>query len=99
MFKQKKTCNNSKIMPRSRKCQISDETFGGFQLIVDLDFYYNTKEVCEYVREKLIGSLNKLHLGQLSVQAKQKNFHIHDKDIYDLRKGGENDIIYVCAHC
>ena len=86
-------------MPRSRKCQISDETFGGFQLIVDLDFYYDTKEVCEYVREKLIGSLNKLHLGQLSVQAKQKIFHIHDKDIYDLRRQGDNDIIYVCGHC
>ena len=86
-------------MPRSRKCQISDETFGGFQLIVDLDFYYDTKEVCEYVREKLIGCLNKLHLGQLSVQAKQKNFHIHDKDIYDLRRQGDNDIIYVCGHC
>ncbi len=86
-------------MPTSRKCQISDETFGGFQIIVDLDFYYDTKELCKYVKEKLVSSLNKLHLGQLTFRAKEKNFHIHDKDIYDLRRYTENEIIYICAHC
>lgn len=86
-------------MPCPRKCQISDELFGGFQIIVDLDFYYNTKELADYVKDKLIASFNKLHLGQLVVSVKNKNFHIHDKDIYDLRRGKKEDIIWICAHC
>ena len=86
-------------MPTTRMCQISDETFGGFQINVDLDYYYDTSEVANYVREKLIGSLEKLHLGQLVVRAREKNFHIHDYDIYDLRKSKNDKIIYICAHC
>ena len=86
-------------MPCSRTCQISDESFGGFKIIVDLDYYYNTKEIADYVKSKLIASLTKLHLGQLVVSAKNKNFHIHDKDIYDLRKSAQTHTVWICAHC
>ena len=86
-------------MPCVRKCQISDEIFGGFQISVDIDYYYNTDELAKYVADKLIGSLEKLHLGQLTITARNKNFHIHDFDIYDLRKSKEDKIIFICAHC
>ena len=86
-------------MPCTKICQISDELFGGFQIVIDLDFYYNTQEIADYVKEKLIASFKKLHLGQLVVSVNDKKFHIHDKDIYDLRKGKIDEIIWVCAHC
>ena len=86
-------------MPRVRKCQISDEDFGGFQIFVDIDYYYNTREIADYVKNKLCCSLNKLHLGQLSYKVKNKNFHIHDKCIHDIRREKDDAIIYVCGHC
>lgn len=86
-------------MPNTRTCQISDEIFGGFQITVDIDYYYNTKELADYVAERLIASLKNIHLGQLVITANNKNFHIHDYDIYDLRKRKSTDIIYICAHC
>lgn len=86
-------------MPSPRLCQISDELFGGFQISVDIDYYYDTNEIAAYVKNALIGSLSKIHLGSLSHIAKNKHFHIHDKDIYNLRQAGPNVIIYICCHC
>ena len=86
-------------MPCARRCQISDETFGGFHITVDLDYYYDTKEVSNYVQSKLVGALEQLHLGHLVAEARNKKFHIHDYDIYDLRKRKEDAIVYICAHC
>ena len=86
-------------MPTPRKCQISDETFGGFQIFADIDFYYNTQELADYVKEMLIASLTQIHLGQLVNIVKLKNFHVHDKTIYQLRAGKADEVIWVCAHC
>ena len=86
-------------MPTPRVCQISDELFGGFQISVDIDYYYDTDEIATYVKNMLIGSLSKIHLGSLSHTAKNKNFHIHDKTIYNLRQAEQTEIIYICCHC
>lgn len=86
-------------MPTARTCQISDEIFGGFQISVDIDYYYDTNEIANYVKQKLISALSNIHLGQLINTAKDKCFHIHDKDIYDLRRTTSSEIIYVCGHC
>ena len=86
-------------MPNTKKCNISDELFHGFTIDVDLDYYYNTTELCEYVKSKLILSLEQLNLVGLSSIAKGKKFHIHDKDIYKLRSLSKCEIVWICCHC
>ena len=86
-------------MPTPRVCQISDELFGGFQISVDIDYYYDTDEIAAYVKNMLIGSLSNIHLGSLCHTAKNKHFHIHNKTIYNLRQAEQNEIIYICCHC
>ena len=86
-------------MPCIRKCQISDVDFGGFQIFVDIDYYYSTNEISDYVKNKLLASLNQLHLGLLITRLYDKKFHIHDKSIYDIRNEKNDGIIYICGHC
>jgi hypothetical protein len=86
-------------MPNSKTCTISDELFMGFKIIIDLDYYYDTDEICKYVKEKLIASLDKIGLSGLSSTAKKRKFHLHDRDIYKLRGQAKDELIWICSHC
>ena len=87
------------IMPNTKTCNISDELFSGFTINVDLDYYFNTGELCEYVKNRLISSLDQLNLSGLSFIAKEKKFHIHDMDIYKLRSLPLGEKVWICSHC
>jgi hypothetical protein len=52
----------------------------GFRISVDIDYYYDTNEIANYVKQKLISALSNIHLGQFINTAKNKHFHIHNKD-------------------
>jgi hypothetical protein len=86
-------------MPNTKKCNVSDELFSGFTIDVDLDYYYNTDELCKYVQDRLISSLDNVNLTGLASIAKQKKFHIHDKDIYKLRVLKSEEVVWICSHC
>jgi hypothetical protein len=86
-------------MPLPRICKVSDNDFGGFNIIIDLDYYYSIEEISQYIKEKLVNSLKRINLNQLVYKATNKKFHIHDKTMADAIAMGPNDILYVCGHC
>ncbi len=86
-------------MPTPRICQISDEIFGGFEMIIDLDYFYSLDEIAQHVKTTLTNSLQRLHLETLVNQIKNKRFHIHDKNFCQLRNMQNDAILYVCGHC
>jgi len=86
-------------MPTPRICQISDDTFGGFEMIVDIDFFYTSDEIVQHVKNTLISSLERLHLPILVQQAQNKNLHIHDINFCQIHSMENNAILYVCGHC
>ena len=59
----------------------------------DIDYYYDTNEIANYVKQKLISALSSIHLEQIINTAKNKHFHINNKDIYDLRRTISSEII------
>ncbi len=49
-------------MPTPRTCKISDECFGGFTIIIDLDYYHSLEAIAHYVKGVLVSSLRRLNL-------------------------------------
>ena len=86
-------------MPTPRVCQISDEIFGGFEMVIDLDYFYSLDEIAQHVKTTLTNSLQRLHLVTLVNQIKNKQFHIHDKNFCQLRNMQNDAILYICGHC
>jgi len=86
-------------MPTPRICQISDEDFGGFEVIIDIDYFYSLDEISAHIKNTLIVALQRLRLEALTHKAQAKNFHIHDKNFCQLRNMDNNAILYVCGHC
>ena len=86
-------------MPTPRICQISDEIFGGFEVIIDLDYFYSLAEIAQHVKTTLTNSLQRLRLEALVHKIQKKNFHIHDKNFCQLRNMSNDAILYVCGHC
>ena len=86
-------------MPTPRVCQISDDTFGGFEVVIDLDYFYTLDEISAFIKTTLINSLKRVHLEVLVNTAKNKKLHIHDKNFCQLRNMNADDILYVCGHC
>ena len=86
-------------MPTPRICQISDCDFGGFNIVLDLDYYYSLEEISKYVKNSLVRSLGRLSLTCLVEKANAKRLHIHDKKFSEIRSMQSQDILYVCGHC
>ena len=86
-------------MPSPVTCQISDCDFGGFNIVIDIDYYYNLEEISAYVKTKLVSSLERLNLTCLIDKAKNKKLHIHDKKLSEIRNMNNAEILYVCGHC
>jgi len=86
-------------MPTPRTCEISDEFFGGFNIIIDLDYYHSLEDIANYVKNALISSLKRLHLDSLATKAENKKFHIHDKNLLQIHNMPNNTVIWVCGHC
>jgi hypothetical protein len=86
-------------------CQISDEIFGGFKVIIDLSYYDSKKEIIDYIKSLLIKILEKNNFISLREKALNYNFHIHDVDLNDFKNNiPENSpydehTIWICGHC
>ena len=86
-------------MPTPRTCEISDECFGGFTIIIDLDYYHSLEAIAHYVKGVLVSSLSRLNLVSLAAKAENKKFHIHDKNLLQIHNMPDNTVIWVCGHC
>lgn len=80
-------------------CKISDEDFGGYNIAVDVRYYRDINSIAEYVKNMLIHSLKDLNLNNLVSKAQNKQFHIHDKNLYQILQMNGTDTLYVCGHC
>ena len=86
-------------MPLPRICKMSDEDFGGFNIVIDLDYYYSVEEISQYIKDKLVSSLERINLDCLVHKAKNKKFHIHNKTLAEAIMIAPNDTLFVCGHC
>jgi hypothetical protein len=87
---------------------LSDDTFGGFEhfyilpdVVSNNDIKTNDIKISDLVNSiinKLYSVLSHNNLETAINLLQQKNFHIHDYTINDLRNKIENDIVYVCCH-
>ena len=82
-----------------REFQISSDIFGGFTRWVDVMGVNSLDDIVEVVRSALEGVLTDHHLYELRNTLHQRNFHIHDFTIADIRKASSDRIFYVCDHC
>ena len=59
-------------MPTPRVCQISDDTFGGFEVVIDLEYFYTLDVISAFIKTTLINYLKRVHLEVLVNNAKNK---------------------------
>ena len=88
-------------MVNNRVAQISDDVFGGYRTLVDLDELRDADgldEIVSTVRRAIREDLVKLNLDALVRILDGKVLHIHDKTIEEYLLN-ENLTIWVCGHC
>ena len=73
----------------NRKFRISEKTFGGYELNINLDYFDNKEDIIDYfikkLRDKLIECKFNLLQEKLDKLMKIDNyFHIHDYQFGDL---------------
>jgi hypothetical protein len=77
---------------------ISDEIFQGFSLNISLHNFESIKDLCEYIKDKLISNLILLNLDKLIEKAKLLNLHSHEYKFYQDICSSQAEIIYLCCH-
>ncbi len=85
-------------MVNIRKFKISDATFQGFEVDVDLDFYESKLEICKQVRQSLVAFLQSHHFDVLARKAVPLRFHIHDMEFGTILLSEPNVHFWVCSH-
>ena len=86
-------------MNSTRKFILSDETFQGFELNLDLDFYDSTEEICAHMKQNLTGFLENCNLESLLKIAKELHLHIHDIEFGTILISEPHQVFWVCSHC
>lgn len=86
-------------MPNNKKFKISDRTFSGYAVDLDMEYYDSLDKICTAVKNNLIQFLKLHNLEILQNQAKQTNFHIHDYSIEDILISDKERIFWCCSHC
>ena len=86
-------------MPNNKKFKISDRTFSGYAVDLDMEYYDSLDQICTAVKNNLIQFLKLHNLEILENQAKQINFHIHDYSIEDILIADKENIFWCCNHC
>lgn len=82
------------------KCQISDPIWWGYNIIINLDRFYNLEGIIEYVLDNLESTLKSLNLLPQAefLQKVRKDFHIHNMTFEQILTIDSNETIYICRH-
>ena len=86
-------------MPNIKTFKISDRTFSGYTVDLDMEFYYSVEQICNAIKKNLIQFLKLHNLEILQNKAKEINFHIHDYSIEDILIADKEKIFWCCSHC
>ena len=86
-------------MVNIRKFVVSDDTFGGYSQMVDIDEVESLADIIGIVRRGLARGLADLGLTVLSSKVTDANFHIHSISFEDILMSETNETYYVCGHC
>ena len=81
---------------RLQKFQVSDETFWGYQITLDLDIIFNTKDIIEILKEDMINYFKKKNLQFLI--DKINVIHLNVPDINKIKNCEVTEIVYICSH-
>ena len=82
------------------KVQISDPIWWGYNTTINLDNFFSSENIIEYVLDNLIGTLRSLNLLiQVDfLEDVKKDFHIHDLTFEQILTSKEDDTIFICRH-
>ena len=86
-------------MVNNRLFQISDESFSGYSIQIDLDEIDNIKQIIDRIVNSLRNLLKKNKLEILEMRLNKKNFHIHDVTFEKILLSQPNEVFWVCSHC
>ena len=79
-------------------CKLSDKTFQGFEVRLDMDYINTKEEICKQVKSTLVTHLEWFKFEVLANMAKSLNLHIHDKEIENILMIEENEILWIYNH-
>ena len=79
-------------------CKLSDKTFQGFEVRLDMNYINTKEEICLQVKSTLVTHLEWFKFEILAEMAKTINFHIHDHEIGDILMMEENKTLWICNH-
>jgi hypothetical protein len=76
--------------------QISDETFWGYRVLVDLTRFSSLKDITDYVKADLVAFLRSRNLSDLAEKASSLKMHIHEDPSYEELLKSET-VQYLCT--
>jgi hypothetical protein len=80
-----------------RTCEISSETFGGFQCKINIEKVESLDEITALVISQLRVVLETLRFQRLVENVDKIKWHIHSHTLNDIHTK-ENEIIWICDH-
>ena len=82
-----------------RKFVISCDTFGGFEVEVDVALFSTKQQLVDWVINVLSVKLQDLKLERLVniLENRKPNFHIHDFEMGQILTVSR--VYYICSHC
>jgi hypothetical protein len=86
-------------MSNIRTFKISDRTFSGYSVDLNLNYYDSMEEICLSVKNNLVIFLKENNLEILEQKAKGMHLHIHDYTIEHILTSNNNTIFWCCSHC
>ena len=86
-------------MPNICIFKVSDVLFQGFEILLDLDYYDSNEEICNQMKQSLIGFLENHNFEVLVLKAQDLNLHIHDVEFGTILLADEDDEVWVCGGC
>ena len=79
--------------------KISDDLFQGFEVVLDMDYFENTEEICTQVEKTLKTHLELHKFERLIESLKTKKFHIHDEEFGSILLKTQEQVVWICTHC
>ena len=86
-------------MPNICTFKVSDELFQGFEILLDLDYYDSNEEICNQMKQSLIGFLENHHFEVLAIKAQELHLHIHDVEFGTILLSDDREEFWVCGGC
>jgi len=84
-------------MEYERKIVASCETFGGFEVMIDIRYMDDLNDIYVYFKNTLLNFLFLNNLHMLRILANNNNFHIHSKT-FEYIITNPNETYYICNH-